>query len=765
MITEEMIRSVNGVHNCIQNRMTDEIMNYIVTMNAEEIGEELLNDSILPQNKQSISYKEMLKYFIEFCSYVEEETNVPAVISDDMYDRLVAKLIDLGEIQPIGSPISNIIGIGERQHRFPELRGSLAKVHFIWEKDVPENDSRKSLEGYLRNVVRQMNAMNISVGETTISVDMKFDGVSHIIEGENGDIKHILTRGDVETNTGKELTNTFAKFFPKFNEDPTIVDTDDLVERMGLNAIPNTIWDNDSPYGIKVETYMLTDHYERFKKESSGEKCNRRSAVVSICNQSPDNITPNIPYDPGKTSQASYLRMQHFQIASDKEIPFITNNSSPVDTNNDTGKGQWISIGKINNRYQYLYVNDPTQVNLNNIEDTCNKISIMKDERIKLAESLNIPIDGIVITLLDKRLVESLGRKNDKNMFQVAFKFPAGEEKTTIEDVDFQVGPIAGVLTPVARLKPIRINGNKISNVTVCNKAKLERLKLHKGDEVIIHYDIIPSIFKDGTCKESGGPLIEFPTHCPICDGDISGERCINPDCPSKLVGHIMNFINKNRIKGGIGLQTVIDFVNHGFLTSIGDIYRLYIHREELYNLPNYGETSIDSILSGISDAKKLYPHELIGSIGIPSIGLKTMEKICRKLNIIGNIDHLEELLPEAIKIPGIGEKTAKVAFLGIETKKELIEDICSNVEIMKYGEARKYSSSVCFTLLRDEEFEEFLDAHDVAVKDTLTSDVRTLIVPDGEISKPSTKMVKAVTKGIEIIPITEAKKRWHYDR
>lgn len=755
MITEEMIRSINGVHTCIQNKMTDEVMNYIVTMNAEEIGEELLNDDILPQNKSNISYAEMLQYFIEFCSYVEEETSVPAVISDDMYDKLVEKLINLGEVQPIGSPLSNVIGIDERQHQFPELRGSLAKVHFIWEKDIPEKDSRKSLEGYLRNVVRQMELAGIPVGKIDVSVDMKYDGVSHIIEGENGDINHILTRGDVQTNAGKDLSKTFAKFFPKFNEDPTTIDTDDLVASMDLDLIPASIWDNDSKYGIKVETYMLTDEYEKFQKETNDKKCNRRSAVVSICNQSPDNITPNIPYDANKKSQSDYLRMKHFQIASDELIPLNSGRES----------NYWFPIGKINNRYQYLYVEHTTEIDLRDIESTCNDISNRINSLKTEAEIAKIPIDGIVITLLDNEIIELLGRKNDKNMFQVAFKFPAGEEKTIVEDVDFQVGPIAGILTPVARLKPLRINGNKISNVTVCNKAKLERLRLHKGDEVIIRYDIIPSIFKDKDCKESNNPLIEFPTHCPICDGEIENERCINPDCPSKLIGHIMNYVTKNRIKGGIGLQTVIDFVDHGFLTSIGDIYRLYIHREELYKLKNYGENSINLILEGISDSRKLYPHEILGAIGIPSIGLKTMEKICRKLNVIGNIDHLEKLFEEAIKIPGIGEKTAKAAFLGIESKKDLIEDICQNVEILQYGEAKKYDTAVCFTLVRDEEFEDFLEENNVNVKDSLTSDVKTVIVPDGDIAKPSTKMTKALDKGIEIITISEAKKRWGYDK
>ena len=754
MITEKMISTVYGIHNCIQNKMHDAVLTYINTVNAEEISEELLNDDVLPQNKMMLSYPEMLKWFIEFCSYVEEETDMPAVISDDIYDKLVAKLVDLGEVQPIGSPISNVVGIGDRKHSFPELRGSLAKVHFIWEKDIPEKDSRKSLEGYLRNVVRQMVAADIPVGKTMVSVDLKFDGVSHIIEGENGEINHILTRGDVGTNTGKELTQTFSRFFPRFGEDPSSIDTDDLVTDMHMGLVPESIWDNDSKYGIKVETYMPTDLYEKFEKETNDKKCNRRSAVVSICNQSPDNITPNIPHNPERVMQSSYLRMQHFQIASEK----------PIELDKEKESKYWFPIGKINNRYQYLYIENPTEIDLSDIEGTCNTISELKETMKKKAESLKIPIDGIVITLLDSKLVDLLGRKNDKNMFQVAFKFPAGEEKTTIEAVDFQVGPIAGLLTPVARLKPIRINGNKISNVTVSNKAKLERLKLHVGDEVLIRYDIIPSIFKDASCKESNAPLIEFPTHCPICDGDVENERCINPNCPSKLIGHIMNFVEKNRIKGGIGFQTIVDFVNYGFLTSIGDIYRLYQKREELYNLPNYGETSIDSILDGISDARKLLPHEILGAIGIPSIGLKKMEKLCKSLNIIGNLDHLEDLLEPAIQIPGIGEKTAKAAFLGIESKKELIEDICSNVEILPYPKPKKYISAVCFTLVRNENFEEFLEEHNIAVKDSVTSDVRTVIIPNEPVQKPSTKMNKALLNGIEMITISEAMKRWNYD-
>jgi NAD-dependent DNA ligase len=367
------------------------------------------------------------------------------------------------------------------------------------------------------------------------------------------------------------------------------------------------------------------------------------------------------------------------------------------------------------------------------------------DKTKALAEKLNIPCDGAVVTLLDRDIIDILGRKDDKNMFQVAFKFPAGEEKTTIEAVDFQVGPIAGRLTPVARLKPIVINGNTISNVTVSNKAKLERLQLHVGDEVLIRYDIIPSIFKTADCKESNNPIIEFPTTCPICGGDIVDEVCTNPDCPSKTVGHIANYVNRLDIKGGLGVEKIVQLVDAGLLTTIGDLYRLRLHRAEMCELERWGETSVDKILSGISDATSLYQHQILGSIG--------------------NLGHLEELIIPMQQIPGIGEKSAKAIVEGIERKSSVIEDICHNVDIKQYDVEKTYDATVCFTSTHNTEaFEAYLESINVHVQDTFTKTTDFLIIPDETLAKPSSKMVKAEKWGTPMLRLSDAKKKWSYE-
>lgn len=745
MITDNTVKLVNSMRTCLEGNLEDELLKYADSSMSYQIAEELLSDDELMQNSYGLTYDEALKYFIGFCSYIENETDFPSVISDETFDKLVERYIDRGNTQPIGS----IYGGDNKDklpHMYPELRGSLPKIHFIYEKDIPKGDNRKSLEGYLKNVVRQLKDNNIPIGKVRLSTDLKYDGVSHILECHSNSIDTILTRGDVENNLGKDLTPVFKKFFPELNDKGSIR-LGPVTTTMTLNKIPGSLYNEniDNEFGIKVETFMKTFAYDGYKEYVKLKRCNRRSAVTSICNQSVDNIEVDSPLK-------KFLSMQHFQISSKNKIDF------------EDVEDYWVYIGKFNDRYQYLYVENIEEFSLTNIPSICEHCATMIDALKQIASCVYVPIDGIVISLLDEDIVKCLGRRNDKNMFQVAFKFPAGIEKTTIESVDFQVGPVSGFITPVAKVEPVKINGNTITSVSLCNKAKMDKLEIHEGDEVIISYDIIPTIYKDSTCKCSKKPLIEYPTKCPICDGDIVDERCSNPDCSAKLVGHILNFISKNRISN-IGYETIVDFVNAGYLNSIGDLFRLYRHREDLYRLPGYGITSIDNIIKSISDNKKLLPHQVFGAIGIPGIGFNKMEKVCRNLNIVGNINSLDKLYDEMIKISGIGSKTANDIINGINSKMDVILDICENVEFISYDDVSKKVKGVfCFTNVRDRDFEKYLERKGYKISDSLTNKVTTLIIPDYKMAKTSSKLNKAKERGIRIITLSDAMKETKYE-
>lgn len=744
MLKEETIKSILSTNYQIQYGLKDELIMKLETLDPQGIAEDLLENDEIFANDSHVTYMELLKYFIDLCSYVEEETDASSIISDEDYDKLVAKYISLGGDQPIGASNSpDTDGLDKVPHKYPELRGSLTKLHFIYEKDIPKKDSRKSLEGYLNNVIRQLKDDGYDIDrEIELNFELKYDGVSHILECSKEGIDDILTRGDVDNNLGKRLTDVFKKFFPNGDK----IRVPKLISTTHMNNLPDNLFKSDNNFGIKVETYMRSYSYEMYEKEyvTDKKKCNRRSAVVSICNQSPDSIEP-------ENELGKFLNMQPFQIASEKELELT-----------DYDNEHWRYIGKINDRHQYLTTNIIADVNLTEIDSICKITEKMIDTIKELADVECIPIDGVVLSFLDKEIVDIIGRKNNKNMFQAAFKFPAGEMKTTIEKVEFQVGPIIGKITPLARLKPIKINGNTISNVTISNKDKMERLQIREGDEVLIKYDIVPKIFKDDTCKCSNNPLVEFPTTCPVCGGEVVDERCINDDCDAKIVGHIINFVNKNRIGGGIGYNTIVDFVNYGYLKSIGDLFRLYTHKEELYKIPGYGETSINSILSGINKSKKLYPHQILGSIGIPNLGLKRMELICRNVNVIGNLNNLEELFTPLMNIKGIGDKLAVSTLEYIEKKKSLIEDICMNVDLNSYEAVKEPSTYVYISGIRDPEFSSLLESKGISTENSFTKKVSILITNDGDI-KPGTqkKIDTAKERGIEIITLSEAKERW----
>jgi DNA ligase (NAD+) len=191
-------------------------------------------------------------------------------------------------------------------------------------------------------------------------------------------------------------------------------------------------------------------------------------------------------------------------------------------------------------------------------------------------------------------------------------------------------------------------------------------------------------------------------------------------------------------------------------------LYRLYQHRKDLCNLPGYGEASIDAIIEGISVARDLYPHQIFGSVGIPYIGLKTMEKICRKVDILKYMDKLESIDSELCQISGIGPKTSKALAQGILAKREIIDDILMNVTIKRYEEKKPYIETVCFSMVRDTDFEEFLDANQIKVAGTLTKAVTTLIIPDGYTGE-SKKIDQAKERSLRILELTKAKEIYQY--
>ena len=141
------------------------------------------------------------------------------------------------------------------------------------------------------------------------------------------------------------------------------------------------------------------------------------------------------------------------------------------------------------------------------------------------------------------------------------------------------------------------------------------------------------------------------------------------------------------------------------------------------------------------------------------------MEKICRRINLIGNLDYLDETIVPMCKISGIGEKTAAMVISGIQRKKDVIEDICRNIELKPYETEPVYTAHVCFTSVEaGDDFKKFLETKGVKEHDSLTKSVEFLIIPDEPLPKESVKMKNARKWGIPMITLSDAKERWGYD-
>ena len=571
--------------------------------------------------------------------------------------------------------------------------------------------------------MNSVNRANDNNEPINISADFKFDGLSGVFEYDNG-WKHVIMRGDVELNDGTDISELFSG----------TIDIPSLFKY----PLPKNIY--KQPFGLKTEILMMQSDYDKYVTVRAGKPANRRSAVSSILN-SDDEFDPD---------WLKYLTIIPLQISTDEQIK--------VD-------GNWRYVGVIDNRHQYIRLGDiesfTVTSSIGNSRDTINHINTTLKSN---AESMGLPIDGVVYTITNNTIISKLGRSNNINKFQIAYKFPAGIKKTKLIDVEFPVGSL-GTVTPLAIVEPVVINGSTITHSTLSNFAKLNALHLHIGDEVKIRYDIVPILEKDSSCKEAKSKLIAPPKYCPACgellDTSTDIARCTNREsCPSRIFGKIINYINKLNIIG-IGDATVKDLMDMNVVRNISDLYKLKQHEKFLLQQDGYSHKKINNMISSIYSRTNLFPHEILGAIGIPDVGRRVMETVCRNipLNILLTEDECT-LISKLSTIKGIGNKMATKIVDGIEHNKILIHDILTYVTVKEYDNMLP-TETVCFTNIRDKDFETFLESKNVKVKDGYSKSVDILIVPN--YNSTSTKVTKAKSDNKTILSIEDAYKKYGY--
>ncbi len=278
-------------------------------------------------------------------------------------------------------------------------------------------------------------------------------------------------------------------------------------------------------------------------------------------------------------------------------------------------------------------------------------------------DNLPYEIDGLVIKVDSIAEQRALGWTAKAPRWAIAFKFPARQERTVIENIDVQVGR-TGILTPVAHLRPVNVSGVTVTRATLHNEDEIERLGVEIGDTVLIERsgDVIPKVVRVLEQAAHRKPF-RVPKHCPVCGGDVVREpgevasRCINTNCPAKLKQSILHFAARGVMDiDGMGEALVDQLVDGGLVRSVGDIYSLTLDR--LLALERMGQKSAQKILDNIERSKARPLPRVLNGLGIPFVGERTAQILA---DTFGNIDDIadasEEKLQEAEEV---GPKVAR---------------------------------------------------------------------------------------------------------
>ena len=294
-------------------------------------------------------------------------------------------------------------------------------------------------------------------------------------------------------------------------------------------------------------------------------------------------------------------------------------------------------------------------------------------------EKLPYEVDGMVIKVDDIALREELGFTSKAPRWAVAYKYPARQETTVVNDVIFQVGR-TGTLTPVAVLEPVQVGGVTVSRSTLHNMDEIERLGLRIGDSVIVERagEVIPHVLK--VVKE-GKPRREIvvPERCPECHSRVHKDpegvayRCVNASCPAERRETLLHFAGRHAMNiDGLGDKIVDQLVEKGMVKDVADLYELKL--DEVAALDRMAEKSAQNLLGEIAASKNSSLARLIYALGIRFVGERTGQLLA---DHFGSLPKLAEAtLEELEEVSEVGPKVAQsiVEFFSEPANRKLIQ-------------------------------------------------------------------------------------------
>jgi DNA ligase (NAD+) len=443
----------------------------------------------------------------------------------------------------------------------------------------------------------------------------KLDGLAVSLHYENGLLTVAATRGD--GYAGEDITANIRT----------------------IPSIPLKLRDGNVPDFVEVrgEVYMPKAGFEALNRHLAerGEKTfvNPRNAAAGSLRQKKSSVTARRPLEMCAYSVA---------VVNDSELP----------------DSQWDSLQKV--KSWGFRINSEMRKAIG-AEACLAAYAELMDKR----DNLPYEIDGIVFKVNSLAEQRELGFVSRAPRWAIAHKFPAHEELTTIEDIEFQVGR-TGAVTPVARLKPVFVGGVTVSNATLHNMDEIRRLDIRIGDTVFIRRagDVIPQIVKVVTeNRPIDAEQVTLPEKCPVCDSDIvqiEGEavaRCSGGlFCPAQRKEAIRHYASRKAMDiEGLGDKWIDILVEQGMVKTVADLYHL--KQEDLIKLDRMGEKSAGNLVAAIADARNPVLWRFLYALGIREVGEATAKGLASHLGSLEAIATTDEETLQAV--PDVGPVVA----------------------------------------------------------------------------------------------------------
>ncbi|MGL4521510.1 MAG: NAD-dependent DNA ligase LigA [Bacilli bacterium] len=474
--------------------------------------------------------------------------------------------------------------------------------------------------------------------EVSYVCELKIDGLAINLSYENGTFMQGATRGD--GTTGEDITKNLRT----------------------IESIPLTLSENISVQ-IRGEAYMSKTAFERANEErtANGEEpfANPRNAAAGSLRQ----LDPEIV-------RKRRLSLFAYGVVGSEALGLKTHDEA-------------------------LHFTEKLGLSVNPLREVVSSVSEMMTYIEKMSSKrANLPyeIDGIVIKVNDYAQQAALGFTAKSPRWAIAYKFPAEEVTTTLEEIELSVGR-TGVVTPTAILSPVRVAGTIVRRASLHNFDYITEKDIRLGDVVVLKKagDIIPEVVRV-VLNERGDSVESYPipTQCPACESVLQRAdeevalRCCNPLCPAQIREKFAHFVSRGAMNiDGLGERVVAQLFDQGLIATVADLYTL--EYDQLLALERFGEKSAQNLIQSIAQSKENSLERLLFGLGIRLVGAKAARTLAEHF---GSMENLQTAtIEELTSIHEIGTKMAEslVAYFQEPHVPQLLADLQAAGVNMEY--------------------------------------------------------------------------------